>query len=290
MEINFNNSVTPCENDLFVLFVQDIPAKNTHILLEWDGERITFPNTSNLKTTELHYIGSLLKRPIWCGYISEYVDKRILQVNNSIDKIIPADTLKPGQKFITRLRMGLGLLNDEQYEIACRASIISHWISRHKFCGVCRSPLQLSDTELAMTCRYCSETYYPQIAPAIIVAVHRHKQILMVKSKRSLSDFYGLVAGYVEAGESLESAVHREVKEETNLEIQNVRYVKSQSWPFPNSQMLAFTADYKAGSLCIQKEELTDARWFKASEIPPMPPKLSVGRFLVEEFIREANL
>jgi len=289
MEINFNSGVTPCENDSFVLFIQDTPAQNTHILLEWDGKRITFPDLNNLKTTKLHYIGSLGELPLWCGYIVEYTDNQTLQINNSVDKIIPADTLKPGQKFITKLRVGLGLLNDEQYEIACRASIISHWISRHKFCGVCGSPIQLSDTELAMTCHYCNETYYPQIAPAIIVAVHRHKQILMVKSKRSLSDFYGLVAGYVEAGENLEAAVHREVKEETNLEIQNVRYVKSQAWPFPNSRMRACTADYKAGNLRIQKEELTDARWFKASEIPPMPPKLSVGRFLVEEFIQGAN-
>lgn len=286
MEINFNKGSIPHDNDLFILFAQD----NNHILLEWDGDKVGFPGLNNLQTTELSYIGSFLSQPVWCGYISELSNDNILLAENDAEEAVLPDSIAQGQKFLTKLRIGLRLLGDEHYELVCRAKMISYWRSRRKFCGACGSKLQLSDIEFAMTCSNCNEIYYPQIAPAIIVAIRRNDQILMVKSKRSLSGFYGLVAGYVEAGESLESAVCREVKEETNLEIRNIQYIKSQAWPFPNSQMMAFTADYAAGDLRIQKDELIDAQWFRADKIPPLPPRLSIGRFLVEEFIREAGL
>ena len=280
--IDFNREAVPDKDDIYILFA---PDQSDLILLEWDGKGAVFPTLTDLQTTELSYIGSLENRSVWSGYLTEILN------NNShlvvLDNSEESNSFNSGQRFLIKLRKGFELLEEKLYVTACRASVIAYWRRRARFCGGCGSKLQLDDEELAMFCSDCGEKYYPQIAPAIIVAIRRDERILMVKSKRSLSSFYGLIAGYVEAGETLEEAVHREVREESNLEIKNVKYVKSQSWPFPNSQMFAFTADYKSGELRIQEEELIDAQWFNAGEIPPMPPRLSIGGYLIEEFRRK---
>ena len=280
LEINYNQRATPKHNDIYVLFA---PDQSNLLLLEWDDRGAVFPMPDGLETTELSYIGTLDGQSVWSGYLSELSDGFPILPGNS-DEI---DSFSRGDRFLIKLRKGLKLLREELYMTACRASIVAYWRKRSRFCGICGTQLEPSDMELAMTCPVCNERYYPQVAPVIIVSIRRDDRILMVRSKRNLSSFYGLVAGYVEAGESLEEAVHREVKEETNLEVKNVQYVKSQPWPFPHSQMMAFTADHKAGELCIQREELIEAQWFRADEIPPMPPRLSVGGFLVEKFMRE---
>ncbi|MGI9255977.1 MAG: NAD(+) diphosphatase [Salinispira sp.] len=285
LTINFNKESVPRDDDIFILFA---PDHSDVILLEWTGERVViphYPHADGFEARELSFIGMFQNRCVWCGFISEQkvsASRIELLKDSSLLNSLPA-----GQYFFIKLRYGLQLLNSDYFETCCRARMIAHWRRRTRFCGVCGMELQVLGTELAMQCPVCTELYYPQISPAVIVAVHRNDELLMVKSTRSSSSFYGLVAGYVEAGETVEDAVHREVLEETKITITHVQYIKSQAWPFPNSQMLAFTADYVSGNVCIQKEELLDAQWFKAHEIPPMPPRLSVGRFLVDRFIQK---
>ena len=124
-----------------------------------------------------------------------------------------------------------------------------------KFCGVCGSPMKMH-TDISKRCTECGKEVWPQLATAIIVLIHKGDEVLLVHARNFKSNFMGLVAGFVETGETLEEAVHREVKEETNLEITNLRYFSSQPWPYPCGLMVGFNADYVSGEIKLQTSEL----------------------------------
>src|SRR5512144_2337020 len=160
------------------------------------------------------------------------------------------------------LRSLFGTLPDEEVGLAGRAMQIAEWTRTHRHCGACGSPMQRQPGERAMQCPACGFTAYPRIAPAMMVVVRRDDRILLARAPHFVPGVYSALAGFVEAGESLEDCVHREVLEEVNIEVGNLRYFRSQSWPFPHSLMLAFFADYVSGELQPDPAELTDARWF----------------------------
>lgn len=140
----------------------------------------------------------------------------------------------------------------------------------------------------ARRCPSCGNEIFPPIAPAIIVRVERgDDEILMVRAHNFRSDFYGLVAGFVEPGETLEECVAREVKEETGLDITDIRYACSQPWPFPSGLMIGFVAKYAGGEIVVQQEELKDARFFRRSAMPNLPSPMSIARRLVDEWLRK---
>jgi NAD+ diphosphatase len=123
------------------------------------------------------------------------------------------------------------------------------------------------------------------LSTAIIVLVRKGEEALLVKAKNFRRDYYGLVAGFVETGETLEECVAREVMEETGLKIKNIRYYKSQPWPYPNNLMLGFFAEYESGEIKVQEEELLDCRWFNRHAMPEIPGKLSMARMLLDEWL-----
>jgi NAD+ diphosphatase len=120
------------------------------------------------------------------------------------------------------------------------------------------------------------------MSPAIIVAVSRGEQILLARASRFPEGLYSVIAGFVEPGESLEECLEREVREETGIEVDNIRYFGSQAWPFPNSLMVGFTADYAAGEIVIDRDEIVEAGWFSAKSLPTIPEKLSIARRLID--------
>jgi len=126
---------------------------------------------------------------------------------------------------------------------------------------------------------------FPRISPAIIVAVLKGKEILLARAHRFPPRLYSVIAGFVEPGETLEECVRREVKEEVGIEVENICYFGSQSWPFPNSLMVAFTADYANGKITIDETETIDAGWFTAHNLPPIPDKVSISRRLIDWFV-----
>ena len=144
-------------------------------------------------------------------------------------------------------------------------------------------------TDISKRCTCCGKEVWPQLATAIIVLVHRvnegREEVLLVHARNFRSDFYGLVAGFVETGETLEEAVHREVKEETGLSITNLRYFGSQPWPYPCGLMVGFHADYLSGEVHLQKEELSKGDWFDKNHLPQIPEKLSIARKLIDEWL-----
>lgn len=184
------------------------------------------------------------------------------------------------------LRTQIARPTDEAFTMH-RAVTLNHFLQTHQFCGKCGSKTVLSDHEIAMICPACNQHFYPVISPSIIVAVRRGSQILLANHQRHKGTIYTTLAGFIEAGESAEQAVAREVFEESGLKIKNIRYFGSQPWAFPNSLMLGFLADYESGEISLQEEEIFDAKWFKANEpLPELPPKGTIALQLIEETLK----
>jgi NAD+ diphosphatase len=136
-----------------------------------------------------------------------------------------------------------------------------------------------------MSCPSCKQVYYPRLSPSIIVLVTRGDELLLARNARARGNFYSTLAGFVEPGESIEQAVHREVLEEVGVTVKNLEYFGSQPWPFPNSLMIAFTCSYVGGEIRLEEEELEDAGWYTADDLPRVPPKLSIARQMIDYFV-----
>ncbi|TVR71061.1 MAG: NAD(+) diphosphatase [Spirochaetaceae bacterium] len=169
-----------------------------------------------------------------------------------------------------------------------RAFHLAHWDRNTLFCGTCASPMTRVPGEIAKQCPSCGTISYPRISPAVIVAVVREGKLLMAHSPRHPEGMHSVLAGFVEAGETLEYTVAREVQEETGITVRNIAYFASQPWPFPNSLMVGFTAEYAEGELTVSGEEIVNADWFGPAELPErIPDRYSIARRLIEWFVSE---
>jgi len=175
-------------------------------------------------------------------------------------------------------------ISDSFFSAAARALEIADWDRSHRFCGHCGSPTALKPGERALECVACGHLSYPRISPAVIVAVVRDNRILLARARRFPSGMYSVLAGFVEPGETLEECVAREVKEETGIEVKNLRYFASQPWPFPHSLMIAFTAEWAAGEITPDPAEIVDTRWLTVESFPRLPDPISVARRLINWF------
>lgn len=193
---------------------------------------------------------------------------------------------RPGNDLVAMdLRGWLGRVEPDLFYLAGRSAQITQWEASHRFCGSCGEATALHPRERALRCDACNVTMYPNLAPSIIVLVVRGEEMLLARNANWPTGMYSTLAGFVEPGESIEQTVHREVAEEVGLRVENLRYQGSQSWPFPNSLMLGFQADYAGGELVLQQDEISDARWFRADELPDVPPKTAISRWLIDDFV-----
>jgi NAD+ diphosphatase len=195
----------------------------------------------------------------------------------------------PAHMSFQGLRSLYGYLAEDLFAVAGRALQINDWDNTHHYCSKCGGNLVLKQNERAKSCPRCDLSFYPRLSPAIIVAVTRGDTILLAQAKRFSTKMYSVIAGFVEPGENLEECVQREIKEEVNIKIKNIRYFNSQSWPFTNSLMVAFTAEYAGGSIHVDGDEISDAAWFKANDLPEIPGKISIARKLIDWFV-ERNI
>lgn len=171
------------------------------------------------------------------------------------------------------------------FQLVGRGVQLAEFYRSHKFCGYCGHEMQVSKTEWAALCSHCRERYYPQIAPCIIVAIRKGEEILLAQHVRHRNGIHTVLAGFVEVGETLEETVAREVMEESNVRVKNVRYVSSQPWPFPNSLMMAFMADYDSGEIKHDPKELLNAGWYHYDALPMLPPVGTIARRLIEDTV-----
>ncbi len=182
---------------------------------------------------------------------------------------------------LTDLRASYDILGRELYLLAGKGSQLIHWDCSTQFCSWCGAKTHAA-TPLSKRCAACGREFFPLLATAIIVLVRKGDSILMVRANNFRGDYYGLVAGFLEPGETLEECVRREVHEETGLAVKNIRYFGCQPWPYPNNFMVGFTADYASGSICLQEEELCAGQFFPRNALPNLPPPLSLARQLID--------
>ena len=188
------------------------------------------------------------------------------------------------------LRSLLRTLSDEEFSLASRAVQLLEWQKNHRFCGACGQPTTEAEADHALQCLPCNISLYPRISPCIIVVVMDGERCLLGRQASWPEGRYSALAGFLEAGESAEQALHREVFEETGVHIENIRYLGSQAWPFPGQLMLGFMADAKTTAIVIDDDELSDARWFHYSELPDvLPSSRSMSGQLIEEFVRRVS-
>jgi NAD+ diphosphatase len=197
---------------------------------------------------------------------------------------LPAGQPAPDGWYFEAMRSLFGLIGDRFFSVAARALQLLEWDRTHRYCGSCGGATNLKPGERARECPACGHLSYPRISPAVIMAVTRGNAILLARAARFAPDMYSVLAGFVEPGETLEQCVQREVREETGVEVKNIRYFASQPWPFPHSLMIAFTAEHAAGEICIDQVELVDAGWYTADALPSLPHPITVARRLIDSF------
>ena len=180
------------------------------------------------------------------------------------------------------LRALFNAVDDSFLGLASRAVQLAEWARTHRFCGVCATPMQRTRGERCFKCAACGMLAYPRISPAMMVLIRKGDQVLLAMHKHSPSQRFSPLAGFLEAGESIEEAVHREVMEEVGLRVHNLQYFMSQSWPFPHSLMIAFTADYLDGEIRLDENEIAEARWFGPGDAwPEATSSVSISALLV---------
>lgn len=191
----------------------------------------------------------------------------------------------PQEFELINLRASYDHLEEKVYKIAGKAFEIVHWDRNSRFCPACGVEMN-QNTPISKVCPQCNQEFYPAISTAIIVLIRKGDSVLLVQAKNFKGNFHGLVAGFLETGESLEECVRREVMEETGLKIKNITYFGNQPWPYPSGLMVGFIADYESGEIELQQEELKSGAFFTKDNLPELPRKLSIARKMIDWWLQ----
>jgi NAD+ diphosphatase len=241
------------------------------LLVETVDDQVSIPLRPDLEGLGLAggeevFVGSLEGTPCYTLSLSE------------------APSTLTGMSFLD-LRFLYDRLDQAEMAGAFRALHLLHWSKHSRFCGRCGKKMVNKDGLLARECPGCGNLNFPRISPAVIVLVEKGDCCLLACSPRFKNGYYSVLAGFAEPGETLEETVAREVREETGIEVTDIRYFSSQPWPFPDSLMIGFTALYAGGDIRIDGAEILDAQWFFYDRLPKIPPKISIARQLIDWFV-----
>ena len=258
----------PSESDLFFIFhKREILAK------------ITGENPATPTRREVSGVSDSLDSCIYIGALGD---------THCYMGITGEPSAPEGLAYID-LRTGFIGSREELRPALSTAKLVKDWIINTKYCGRCGTKTTRHATEWGSCCPACGLTTYPRMSPAVIVAVIKEGKILLAHNRRFTAPVYSLIAGFVEAGESLESAVHREILEETGLVVKNVRYFSSQCWPFPDSLMVAYVAEYVSGDIVVN-DELVDAKWFDRDTMPEVPVRGPISRAVIDWYLETGGV
>ena len=213
-------------------------------------------------------------------YLGHRQDKPVYAIS------LPGDTAVPEGQKIPHVRELYGQVPDEDLALASFAVRLVASAAASRFCGRCGHATEPVLTERAWRCPACGLVVYPRISPAIIVLITRGGEILLARSPRFPPGMHSVIAGFVEPGETLEHAVSREVREEVGITVKNLRYFASEPWPFPDSLMIAFTAEFDTGEIAIDNNEIVSAGWYGRGSLPGLPASSSISRALIDRWIR----
>lgn len=247
---------------------------STGLLVRAEAETIALPERSDLLDLGLD--------PRTALYLGQLDGEDCFAL--TIDEATP-----PTPWTIQGLRSLYAPFGDDLFIAAGRAVQLASFATTHRFCGRCGAPTHSAAHEHSARCEACSLSFYPRIAPAIIVLIRRGDDALLARSPRFPAAMYSTLAGFVEPGESLEQTLSREVREEVGVEVTDIHYFGSQPWPFPHSLMVGFTAQHAGGEILVDGEEIVDARWFSIRDLPQIPPRPSIARKLIDAWIADVE-
>lgn len=242
------------------------------LLLVKDGDRFHIPYSVEPPVqlpadTPIHTVGEIQGHPAKACALS-------------LEALTEQDT-----SFIpTDLRASYDVLPLEEYQCAGKASQILTWDKNSRFCPACGTPT-IQTGPITKRCPHCGQEIYPRISPAVIVLIKKEDSVLLVHARNFRGSFKGLVAGFLEPGETLEECVHREVMEETGIRIKNLKYFGSQPWPYPSGIMVGYYAEYESGTIKLQDEELSAGAFYHRDHLPEIPKKLSIARKLIDAWL-----
>ena len=258
--------------------------KENSKLIIFFNNKILYDQTKNTYSFEIKDLNLTdLEKPYLAIAINENSYFYVVEINE--DQNIFGLYMDPDSINFIDLRQILGVLDQSSFLLASRASILNTWVSNNIFCSVCGNDHLFNAAEGAFECSCNTSPKYPSISPCIITLIHDEDKILLGRSKFFPPNMYSTLAGFIEAGESAEQALAREVKEEVNVDVTDITYYSSQSWPFPAQLMLGYLCKYKSGDIFLNDEELEDARWFNINELPIIPPQASISGQLIRSYI-----
>jgi len=241
--------------------------RDTKLLVGGEDETPTVPTVATLASAgvsgAMHYLGELAGAS--CVAVALADDAPEL----------------PGHRY-AGLRSLFFKLPEPLLALAARAFQIADWDRSHRYCGRCAAPTRDKDGERAKECPVCGLVAYPRVSPAMMVLVTRGRELLLARAHRFPGAMYSALAGFVEPGETIEDCIRREVREEVGIDVAGITYFASQSWAFPHSLMIAYTAVYAGGELNPDRTEIADARWFALDALPALPSPVSIARRLID--------
>jgi NAD+ diphosphatase len=222
-----------------------------------------------------HVLGVLDGAACWAIDLDGDGEPEVL-IDDALDALLPL--------------MGLyGRVDDLRWTLAGRAVQLVDWDRTTRFCGRCGTATEPMPGERARRCPTCGLLAFPRLAPAVITLIQRGDEALLARGRTFPVPMYSCIAGFVEPGETMEEAVHREVREEVGVSITDVRYIASQPWPFPHSLMIGFEATWESGDIVIDENEIVDAQWFRVGALPMIPPGMSIARTLIDRWVERAS-
>lgn len=249
---------------------------NSNELLVEMGKIPEIPYTKSLEELKinpirLQYLGTFNGHPCYSGEL-------------------PSEIQVPMGMAFKDLRSLYDIIEEDLYLLAGRASQIVNWDRTHQFCGQCGAPTITKDDEIAKLCPECGFTSFTRLSPAVITAIIKEGKLLMALHTRTPGNMYGLIAGFVEPGETLTEAVQRETMEEVGLKVKNIEYFGSQPWPYPHSLMVGFTAEYDSGEIEVDGKEIIDAKWFDSDQLPQVPSRMSIAGELIQWYLENYSI
>lgn len=251
--------------------------EGAELFIFFKGDLLISINSGNLAVP---FFSDGLISPNQFEYIEEFDNNSyacsILESNSPID----------GFEF-KNLRENYKNGSEKQFRHASTAFQLVNWRRNDKFCSCCGKKLIRHKIERAMNCQSCNKLYFPRISPCIIVAITKDDTVLLAHNKNFKPGAYSIIAGFMEAGETTEESVKREVLEEVGIEIENINFIESQSWPFPDSLMLGFSAEWKSGKIRPDGVEIIEANWYKEDQLPQIPSKIAIGGKLIHKAFKQ---
>ena len=238
---------------------------------QWLPVRTQKPHLLGMELRHSHYLGHLDGTPVHCA-----------------EAVEGADPLAQDFVFMDLRTLHERLPND-LFVLSWRAVQIVDWDRNHQYCGRCGSAMLISSRDRVKECAACGNKNFPRISPAVMVLVQRSGELLLARGPNFPAGFFSLVAGFVEPGETLETCVHREIKEEIGITVTNIRYFGSQPWPFPDSLMISFIADYAGGEIQVDGQEIIEAAWYRPDDLPQIPGVVSLAGKMILWFIRRGS-